>query len=57
MFPKLVQLTKASLQSSIIPSVSYGIFELGRNYKSIQNIVKEKYINMNYNLLKFSPFK
>jgi hypothetical protein len=57
MCPKIIQLAKASIQSSIIPSISYGIFELGRNYETIKNTIKEKYINKNYNQTKFPLLK
>ena len=57
MCPKIIQLAKASIQSSIIPSLSYGIFELGRNYETIKNTIKEKYIYNNHNQIKFPLLK
>ena len=57
MYPKIFQFAKATLQSSIVPVASYGIFETGRNWELIQNTFKEKYINKNYNQNKFPFFK
>ncbi len=54
---KIIQLAKASLQSSIIPSASYSIFEFGRNFDSIkkniiENNIYKKYTNNKIPLLK-----